>query len=101
MSKQKDLLAMYNEDPLKRIDYVLVYENKSDEELSDPEDREKHQKLMDMRKRFEAGMTREGLQLQEDAIGTFVYVKVHVPIDRLCMEAEHIKLEVPLEGVSM
>ena len=85
---------------LKRIDYVLVYSRKTPDEEPDPEDREKLRKLIKMRHKFESELLEEKIQIQADSYGENVYLKIHVPFERLCVEAENIKLEMPLHGVS-
>ncbi len=86
---------------LKRIDYVLVHSRKTPDEIPDPDDRKKAQQHIRMRHKFEGAMVEEGIQIQADTIGENVYMKLHVPFDRLCTEAEKMKLEMPLHGVSV
>lgn len=49
---------------------------------------------------FELAMRQEGLVLEEEIVGNYVFIKVHTPFDRLCQEAENIRLDMPLDGVS-
>ena len=84
---------------LKRIDYVLVYSRKTPDEEPDPDDREKLKKRIKMRYKFEAALMEEKIQIQTDTYGEYVYMKLHVPFDRLCAEAENMKIEMPLHGV--
>ncbi len=85
----------------KRIDYVLVYDNKYIDEIHDPSDRRTFKKNLEVREKFEWILrNEEGLELQEDKSGGHVYIKIHTPFKRLCKEAEKMKLEMPLAGVS-
>ena len=84
----------------KRIDYVLVHKNKSSKDATSDEERETLLKREDMRSRFEKAVEAEGFSLSEEVIEDYVYKKLHCPFKRLCQEAEHTKLEMPLKGVS-
>ena len=84
---------------LKRIDYVLVYSRKTTDEEPDPKDREELRKRIKMRHKFEAALLEEKIEIQADSYGENVYMKIHVPFERLCAEAENVKLEMPLHGV--
>lgn len=84
----------------KRIDYVLVYKNKSSEDAVEPDEKESLKKREDMRERFEKELRAEGFSLKEELIEDYVYIKLHCPFKRLCQEAEKVKLEMPLKGVS-
>lgn len=50
---------------------------------------------------FEMAMRQEGLSLEEEVVGNYVFIKVHTPFERLSQEAEFIKLDLPLDGVSL
>lgn len=45
-------------------------------------------------------MKQEGLGFEEEVVGDYVFIKVHTPFDRLCQEAENVRLDLPLDGVS-
>lgn len=83
----------------KRIDYVLVHKKKTSAEEMDDEEKETLQKREDMRARFEKALQEEGFSIKEEIIEEYVYKKLHCPFKRLCQEAEHVKLEMPLKGV--
>ena len=53
-----------------------------------------------MRDKFESELLEEGVEIQTDEINNYVYQKLHTPFHRLCKEAEKVKLEMPLIGVS-
>lgn len=84
----------------KRIDYVLVHKVQTSDEVQDEEKKNELSKLEDMRDRFEAALEHEGFSIMPERIDDFIYKKLHVSFKRLCEEAEAIKLEMPLLGVS-
>lgn len=85
----------------KRIDYILVHKNKSSVDAKDEEERESLEKRENMRARFERAIRAEGFTIKEEIIEDYVYKKLHCPFKRLCQEAEHVKLEMPLKGVGI
>lgn len=85
----------------KRIDFVLVYPNKSEKEIEDEEDILEFRRQNDLREKFEEALKEEGLQKQKVAIDDKIYTKIHCPFRRLCEEAETVSLEMPLDGVSL
>ena len=85
---------------LKRIDYVLVYPKKSIDEIHGEDERRKFKKQQDLRQKFQAALLAEGVLLQRQVIGEKVLLKLHVPFQRLCEEAERTRLEMPLSKVS-
>lgn len=83
----------------RRIDYILVHDKKTS---NDVEDGDKKEDLLDKeekRERFESALKSEGFNIQHDTIGNNVFVKLHCPFKRLCAEAEIVKLEKALKGV--
>ncbi|XP_022659690.1 anoctamin-7-like isoform X2 [Varroa destructor] len=46
-------------------------------------------------------MKQEGLGFEEEVVGDYVFIKVHTPFDRLCQEAENVRLDLPLDGISL
>lgn len=83
---------------LKRIDCVIVYPKKSLDEIHEEDDQIKFQKQQELRHKFQAALLAEGVLIQRDVIGENVMLKLHVPFQRLCEEAEKTKLEMPLSG---
>ena len=87
---------------LKRIDYVLVFEDQAPED-GDQDELDKFHKRALMRERFEKQMEEEGLDFdrpgEREIIVDNVFIKVHCPFKRLCKEAEKVKLEMPLKEV--
>ncbi len=83
----------------KRIDYVLVHPLKTPDEETDPDDREELRRKIDMRDKFENALQKKKIQIQEDTYGENMYLKLHVPFEVLCLEAERVKLDMPLHGV--
>lgn len=84
-----------NEDAQKEdmhVDYVLVFENFDETDGTSTE----------YRKLFEKMMRDDGLIVTYEYCKKKVsFVKIHCPIDRLCLEAERVRLEMPLKGVSI
>lgn len=68
------------------IDYVLVYDTKDPTKTP-------------MRDNFERIMRRNGLDLETQKVGERCFVKIYCPFKRLAIEAETVKLEMPLKGV--
>ncbi len=85
---------------IKRIDYVLVHSKKTPDEETDPDEKKVLQRRIKLRHRFEAALVDEKIEIQADSYGEKDYLKLHVPFERLCKEAEHVKLDMPLHGVS-
>jgi hypothetical protein len=84
---------------IKRIDYVIVYENKSIDEITGKKEREKHEKKLKLREKFLKSLKYDDVDVQQEVIGEFVFMKLHVAFRRLCKEADRIKLEMPLQDV--
>lgn len=84
----------------KRIDYVLVHGREKSDEIHNQSKKESLQKKERLRKRFEDALRREGFSIKEVQVEDKVFKKLHCPFKRLCEEAERVKLEMPLEGVS-
>nr|XP_006816508.1 PREDICTED: anoctamin-4-like [Saccoglossus kowalevskii] len=81
---------------LKRIDYVLVYENKEIETL-DKKERKKFEKNEKLRERFEQVLVnQEHLQIEKERVGEVTFLKIHCPFPRMSQEAESVHLEMPL-----
>ncbi len=76
------------EERVKRTaDYVLVYD-------------EFDFSLAYLRDLFESALKKEGLELEKEQIDEQIFLKIFVPSSRLAVEAERLKLEMPLKGVS-
>lgn len=73
---------------LPRIDFVLVY---------DATDLAHAQ----TRAAFEKAMRKIGLILHTESLDKDVYVTIYCPFDLLAIEAENVKLEMPLKNVSL
>ena len=67
------------------IDFVLVYGN--DDTGSD------------LRAMFEAEVVADGLRIDRLPVDSRTFVVVHCPFDRMCKEAERVRLEMPLKDV--
>ncbi|CAN8006180.1 unnamed protein product [Ixodes hexagonus] len=85
-----DLLVSHRE-----VDYVLVYEcDDLDGHYSGELELNRH-----YRELYESAMKSEGLLLDQEFIGDYVFLKVHCPFQRLCQEAENVRLDLPLDGL--
>ena len=67
-------------------DYVLVYDN--EDYQNQP-----------ARVLYEKELRKEGLDVHSEKLGQYCFVKIVCPFDRLCFEAEQVKLEMPLKDV--
>lgn len=85
-----DLLVHHRE-----VDYVLVYES---DETASPYS-EEMELSRHYRQLYEGAMKSEGLVLDQEFIGDYVFLKVHCPFQRLCEEAENVRLDLPLDGL--
>lgn len=74
----------YSEQP---VDYVLIYNTKGPQ--------------TELREKFETILQNEELLVQKEIIGNEVFVMICSNFDRLCREAERVKLQMPLKGVSI
>ncbi|KAJ8028117.1 Anoctamin-7 [Holothuria leucospilota] len=89
-------------DVQKRVDYVLVYKERDENEIEDKEEREEYLKIKNLRERFQDALVHvEKVSYQEMQIGDKIYVKLSCPFTRLCQEAENINLEMPLKGAAI
>ena len=74
-----------------KTDYVLVHSRDGSEDRQNEE----------TRNMFEDALRKERFTIGEPVvIGDKVFKKLHCQFERLCEEAEQVKLEMPLEGVS-
>ncbi|XP_022098902.1 anoctamin-4-like isoform X2 [Acanthaster planci] len=86
----------------KRIDYILVYPKEDENDFKDNDDIEDFKNRMELRRRFHrAAREKEGLEIRERDMGEKIYVLIHCPFKRMCLEAEEVKLEMPLEGAAI
>ena len=85
----------------KRVDYVLVHNRERSDETSNQSKKESLQKKERLRKRFEDALRQTGFSIKSVEVDKLVFTKLHCPFKRLCEEAERVKLEMPLEGVSV
>ncbi|XP_060078280.1 anoctamin-4-like [Ylistrum balloti] len=81
----------------KRVDYVLVHSSKSSKDTKDSDKKKSLEEKEFKRDCFERAMTEQGFFIQKDVIKDHVFVKLHCPFKRLCMEAESVKLEMRLK----
>ncbi len=67
--------------------------------LLDEDDRAELEKKIRYRQKFSDALNKEGIEVTEETHGDEVFMLLHVPFKRLCMEAERSKLEMGLKGV--
>ena len=70
-------------------DHVLVYKTGDNHTTSEK-----------LRHRFEACLNKEGFKIAQKYTTERTYVVLHCSFERLCEEAEHVTLQMPLAGVS-
>ncbi|XP_077551774.1 anoctamin-6-like, partial [Haemaphysalis longicornis] len=80
----------------KDVDYVLVYECDDASRLYEDAEWELQRHHREL---YENAMRSEGLQMDQEHIGEYVFLKVHCPVQRLCQEAENVRLDLPLDGL--
>lgn len=73
----------------RHYDYVLVYKPGS---LSTTQER--------LRETYEKALEEEGFKIEKKYSTLHSFVILHCPFERLCIEAEHVILQMPLAGVS-
>ncbi|KAK3788799.1 hypothetical protein RRG08_029246 [Elysia crispata] len=81
----------------KCIDYVLIYPHEFSKDVKDETKRLELKKHEQRRTRFEKKIESEGFSIQKDIIGENVFLKLHCPFKRLCVEAEKVKIEMALK----
>ena len=88
------------EEELKRIDFILVYQERDEDEEELTEDEKiKLVERRELRDRFEEELLESGFALQFEQMGKNFLVKIHAPFVVLCLEAEICALDMPLAGV--
>ncbi|XP_055959025.1 anoctamin-4 isoform X2 [Patella vulgata] len=80
----------------KRIDFVLIHPN-TNPSVEKGKTKPKTLQHIQNRELFEDNLRDEGFSIQETEIGNLIYKKLHCPFKRLCVEAERVKLEMPLK----
>ncbi|KAG9333795.1 hypothetical protein JZ751_010110, partial [Albula glossodonta] len=87
--------SLFFNDGKRRIDFVLVYEDKNEES----EKRYSIKKCKRRREYFEASLTKMGLELEgtRSVLDGKIFVKVHMPWDVLCNYAEVLHIKLPIQ----
>ncbi|KAM4748875.1 anoctamin-6 [Rhinophrynus dorsalis] len=92
--------SLYFNDNLRRIDYVLVYEDENMKEQTTKAKKNLCLKQMKKRQAYESNLIRHGLQLEATRSildGRLIFVKVHAPWEVLCTYAEVMHIKLPLQ----
>uniref|UniRef100_A0A4W5JIB5 Anoctamin n=1 Tax=Hucho hucho TaxID=62062 RepID=A0A4W5JIB5_9TELE len=89
--------SLFFNDGVRRIDFVLVYE---DEDMKETDKNITFQKRKKRREYFEASLMKMGMELE--AVRSVVdekllFVKVHMPWDMLCTYAEVLHIKLPIQ----
>ncbi|XP_052348457.1 anoctamin-6-like [Oncorhynchus keta] len=89
--------SLFFNDGVRRIDFVLVYE---DEDMKEIDKNRTFQKRKQWREYFEASLMKMGMELEAARSVVdekLLFVKVHMPWDVLCTYAEVLHIKLPIQ----
>ncbi|XP_064794933.1 anoctamin-6-like [Oncorhynchus masou masou] len=89
--------SLFFNDGVRRIDFVLVYE---DEDMKETDKNRTFQKRKQRREYFEASLMKMGMELEAARSVVdekLLFVKVHIPWDVLCTYAEVLHIKLPIQ----
>ncbi|XP_029598067.1 anoctamin-6-like [Salmo trutta] len=89
--------SLFFNDGVRRIDFVLVYE---DEDMKEIDKNRMFQKRKQRREYFEASLMKMGMELEAARSVVdekLLFVKVHMPWDMLCTYAEVLHIKMPIQ----
>ncbi|XP_014009011.1 anoctamin-6 [Salmo salar] len=89
--------SLFFNDGVRRIDFVLVYE---DEDMKEIDKNRMFQKRKQRREYFEASLMKMGMELEAARSVVdekLLFVKVHMPWDMLCTYAEVLHIKLPIQ----
>ncbi|XP_031654174.1 anoctamin-6-like [Oncorhynchus kisutch] len=89
--------SLFFNDGVRRIDFVLVYE---DEDMKEIDKNRTFQKRKQRREYFEASLMKMGMELEAARSVVdekLLFVKVHMPWDMLCTYAEVLHIKMPIQ----
>nr|XP_029521555.1 anoctamin-6-like isoform X1 [Oncorhynchus nerka] len=89
--------SLFFNDGVRRIDFVLVYE---DEDMKEIDKNRTFQKRKQRREYFEASLMKMGMELEAARSVVdekLLFVKVHMPWDVLCTYAEVLHIKLPIQ----
>lgn len=92
--------SLFFNDGVKRIDYILVYENEEKKKEEEFEKRHTFQRRKTRREYFEASLMKMGMELEatQSVIDEkLMFVKIHMPWDVLCTYAEVLHIKLPIQ----
>lgn len=81
--------------------YVLVYVDPAYDRANGQEPTSIQTKMDNLRRRFMVAVRKETLSVMEERVGKHIFVKVSCPLEREYKEAENMRVELPLYGVSL
>lgn len=91
---------LFFKDGVRRIDFVLAWVIRPEEELRKPKEVKQAEEAKEARRIFEENLVKEGLHLEYDHKGPERhFVKVHAPFDVLKRYADILKLRMPMKEV--
>ncbi len=95
-------LTSFPDENNKHIDYVIVYQEFSEQELSESKKKSRISKIRDL---FFQKLQKESLEIYDipfknDKGQSFVYSLLHCPMDRLLEELEQLNFELKLKNVN-
>nr|KAI8757561.1 anoctamin-6-like isoform X1 [Biomphalaria glabrata] len=97
-NKEDDIYSQEIPVDLKHIDFVLVHKTAA---TTDKDEDKTSKQLINMREAFEKKMTSEGLVIYKRKASDLVFTIIHCPFKRLCIEAEKVKLQLPLKDMGI
>ena len=96
-------LTSFPDENNKHIDYVIVYQELSDQEINKSKKNSRIQKIRDL---FFQKLQKESLEIYDipfknDKGQSFVYSLLHCPMERLLEELEQLNFEMKLKNVNI
>ncbi|XP_074654198.1 anoctamin-7-like [Tubulanus polymorphus] len=89
-------------DGIRRIDFVLVYEEEIDGKPLDAKEQKEKKRMSNWRNKFVNNVKKGGLEVEEDNVEfsdkITYYLKLHVPWDVMCIYAEDLNMRAPLQA---
>uniref|UniRef100_A0A673C8V1 Anoctamin n=1 Tax=Sphaeramia orbicularis TaxID=375764 RepID=A0A673C8V1_9TELE len=91
--------SLFFNDGVRRIDYILVYEDEEKKKEKEFEKRHTFQRRKTRREYFEASLMKMGMELEatRSVNEKLMFVKIHMPWDMLCTYAEVLHIKVPIQ----
>ncbi|KAK0052975.1 anoctamin-6-like isoform X1 [Biomphalaria pfeifferi] len=97
-NKEENIYSQEIPVDLKHIDFVLVHKTAA---TTDKDEDKTSKQLIKLREAFEKKMMSEGLVIYKRKTSDLVFTIIHCPFKRLCIEAEKVKLQLPLKDMGI